>query len=361
MLPQETYKRFAVITLYIAVGIAVIYIIFGYLWSAILPFLIAYIFAECFRPVVRYSERNEKFPKRSFVLFVVLLSALSVSLLVYSLGRQIFLEMSEFLSSAKSMIAKIRLDDSYAAEIIDKINSMIPFVDLRERLWEMRENLDEELWAIIVSLSETALGSFLSLLGNMAAFLPNMLLTFAVIIIATYYFAIDRVAINCFLLSLFPKKFRPILKNAKDILSNTVGKYLRAYALLFLITFIELLVSFMLLGVDFAFILALLTALIDVLPVLGTGTILIPWGLASIFLGNYGRGLGLLITYAIITVVRQILEPKIIGKFIGISPLATLASMYIGLKLMGIAGLFLFPIVAIVIKRIVEDREKQNS
>lgn len=357
MLPQEPYKRFAVITLYIAVGLAVIYLVFSYLWSAILPFLIAYIFAECFRPVVRYSERNEKFPKRSFVLFVVLLAAFSVCLLIFALARQLFLEIREFTSDAKEIITKIRLDDGYAAETIDKINSIIPFVDLRERLWKMRDNLDEELWAIIVSFSESVLGNILSFIGNIAAFFPNLLLTLAVIIIATYYFAIDRVKVNCFFLSLFPKKVRPILKNAKDILANTVGKYLRAYAFLFLITFCELLVAFMLIGVDFSFVLALLTSLIDILPVLGTGTILVPWSIASIILGNYGRGIGLLITYAVITVVRQILEPKIIGKFIGIPPLATLASMFIGLKLMGIMGLFLFPILAIVIKRIVEDRQ----
>ena len=364
MLPQEPYKRFAVITLYIAVGLAVVYIVFTHLWSALFPFLIAYIFAECFRPVVRYSERNARFPKRSFVLFVVLLATGSIIMLFVALARRLFLEISDFASAANSIVTRIRLDDGYAAETIEKINSIIPFVDLRERLWEMRENLDEELWSIVVSFVESVLGNILSFIGNMAAFFPNLLLTLAVIVIATYYFAIDRVKVNCFFLSLFPKKARPMLKNTKDILANTVGKFLRAYAFLFFITFTELLIAFMLIGVDFSFILALLTALIDVLPVLGTGTILVPWSIASIVLGSYGRGIAILVTYVIITVVRQIIEPKIVGKFIGIPPLATLASMYIGLKLLGIVGLFLFPILSIVLKRILEERkilsEKQH-
>jgi sporulation integral membrane protein YtvI len=190
------------------------------------------------------------------------------------------------------------------------------------------------------------------------SFLPNALFTTAVVIIATYYFAIDRVKINSFFLSLFPEKFRPVLKNTRDVLANTVGKYLRAYGLLFFITFGELLLAFIILGIDYSFILALVIALVDFLPVLGTGTVLIPWGIILIVMGNYGLGIGILVTYVIITVVRQVVEPKIVGKFIGLPPIAALASMYIGLNLMGLLGLFLFPLGAIVLMRVLEAKQK---
>ena len=84
MLPNESYKRFAVITMYTAVALTVVYIVFNYLWSAIFPFVIAYIFAECFRPIVKYSEKNKQFPKRFFVLFVVILAMGSISMLIYA-------------------------------------------------------------------------------------------------------------------------------------------------------------------------------------------------------------------------------------------------------------------------------------
>ena len=339
MLPQEFYKRFAVITLYSAVALAAIYIIFNYLWSAILPFLIAYILAECFRPIVRYSERNSKFPKRSFVLFVVILAVSSLCALVYAIGRQIFLEVTQLSASGKEFLARMSEDDGYAFFIIEKISNFIPFVDLREHLWEMRGNLEEEILSIFLSVGDKISGVVIAFIGNAAAFLPNLLLATVVVIIATYYFAIDRVRINCLFLSLFPKNIRPSLKKCRDILANTVGKYLRAYGLLFLITFSELLILFSFLGVEYSFILALVIALVDILPVLGTGTILIPWGLISLIGNNYPLGIGLLIGYAVIVVVRQIIEPRIIGKFIGLSPLASLAAMYIGLRLMGILGL----------------------
>ncbi len=354
MLPNEPYKRFAVITLYATVFLAVIYLIFNFLWGAILPFIIAYLFAECFKPVVKYSEKNKRFPKRFFVLFVVLIASGAVIMLIYALTKQIFTELGEFSSYAKETVNRIRTDENYAKETIEKISNFIPFVDLRERLWEMRTNLDEELWSIIISFGEKLSGNILSAIGSMATFVPNLVFSSIVTVISTYYFAIDRVKINCFFLSLFPKKIRPWLKRGKDILSQTAIKYLRAYGLLFLITFSELLTAFLIIDIKYSFLLALITALIDVLPVLGTGIILIPWSIVMILMGNYKIGIGLLITYAVITVVRQIIEPKIIGKFIGLSPICALASIYIGLKLMGIWGIIAFPIGAIILTRLIE-------
>ncbi len=361
MLPKEPYKKFAVITLYVAVGIALAYIIFNYLWSAILPFVIAYIFAECFRPVVKYSESHKNFPKRFFVLFVVVLATVSIAMLIFGIARRVVFEITELASAIEKNVTQIRVDDAYAAQMIEKINGMIPFVDLRERLWEMRSNLDEELWAMLLSVGEKLSGNIFDVVGSAAAFVPKAVLSIAVVIIATYYFAIDRVKINNFVLSIFPPKMRAHLKQGKDSLTETVGCYLRAYFLLFGITFLELLVAFMILKVEYSFVLALVIAIVDVLPVLGTGTVLIPWGVIAIVSGNYGLGIGLLVTYAVITVARQVIEPKIVGKFIGLSPLAALASMYIGLRLMGLAGLFVFPLGAILIKRIWESRATANA
>lgn len=361
MLPQEPYKRFAVVTLYISVGIAAAYLIFNYLWSALLPFGVAYLFAECFRPIVKYSESHKKFPKRSFVLFVVLLATASLIGLIYAVSRQVVREITELAGIIGETVQLIRNDEGYAAEFIDKICGFIPFVDLRERLWQMRSNLDNELWSLAVSLGDKISGGIVSFVGSAAAFLPKSLLFAAVVIIATYYFAIDRVKINCFFLSLFPEKYRLMLKSTRDSLAETVGRFLRAYGLLFVITFFELLIAFMIMGIEYSFVLALVISLVDVLPVLGTGTVLIPWGIVALISGKIGIGIGILVTYAVITIVRQILEPKIVGKFIGISPLAALASMYIGLKLTGIVGLFVFPLGAILLKRILETRKEKNT
>ncbi len=361
MLPQEGYKRFAVITLYVAVGFAVLYLVFNYLWGAIMPFVIAYIFAECFRPIVKYSETHKSFPTRFFIIFTVLLAVGSLAMLFYGISRRIVFEVGGFIEKSRSTLELIRTDEGFASEIIEKINSFVPFVDVSDRLWKIRGNLENELWSMLTTLIDKLSGQLVNLFGKTVAFVPNALLSTAVVIIATYYFAVDRVKINSFFISLFPKKLRPILVNGKAEIANTVGRYLRAYGTLFSITFVELLIVFIILDVDYSFVLALVTAIVDVLPVLGIGTVLLPWAAVSLLFGNYFVGIGLLIGYAVITVIRQIIEPKIIGKFIGLHPIATLASMYIGLKSVGIIGLFAFPIAAILIKRIIEISRKQEK
>jgi len=358
MLPKEPYKRFVMIVIYIAVGIGGIYILFRYLWGAILPFVFAYLFAELFKPVVRYSEKHSRFPKKFCILFLIILVTFAIGTVIYALARQVAVEITELTQKLTDTLSRFGSDDAFAEDMIGMINSAIPFVDISDRLWDMRENLDEELWAMAINLADKTSGSIFAMLGRVVSFLPNALFAGVVMVIATYYFAVDRVRVNCFFLSFFPKNSHLLLKRIKDILANTVGKYLRAYGLLFLITFGELSLAFMVLGLEYALLLALIISVVDILPVLGTGTVLVPWGAIMLALGDIRLGIGLLVTYAVITVVRQVLEPKIIGKFIGIPPLATLASMYIGLKLMGIMGLFLFPMGAILLKYVLAAREE---
>lgn len=360
MLPREPYKKFAVIVLYVAVAVISLLLFAKYLWRAVAPFIIAYLFAECFKPVVKYSEKNKRFPKKSFVLFVILLTATSVVMLIYGLARQTAIEINGLVQSLSAAVNKMKTDEKYASELIERINSFVPFADIRSYLWKIREDPEGRLWSAFSTYGQGISDKLLSLVGGAAKWLPNFLLSFVVIIISTYYFAIDRVKINCFFLSLFPKTVQPLLKSVKDLLADTVGKYLRAYGLLFSITFGELLVAFWILRVEYAFVIALVISLIDILPIFGAGIVLVPWGVICIASQNFGRGIALIAIYAVITVIRQIIEPKIVGRFIGLSPLGTLAAMYVGLKLLGVLGIFIFPIAAIVIKKLLVSKEESS-
>lgn len=338
--------------MYAAAGAAALYVVFNYLWGALLPFVIGYALAECFKPVVRYAEKHEKFPKRTVILAVLAAAAGAAVALVFAALRELFQELSGLAGTVADTVTRIRDDDSYAAELIDDICRFLPFSGLKEKLLEIRPAIDKHLLSALASYADDITGAAISFAGNAFLFLPEALFTFAVTFISAYYFAIDRVRVNCFFLGLFPASFRPVLKRAKDGLTDGVVKYVRAYAMIFLITFAQLLAAFLLMGQKYAFVIALATALVDVLPVVGTGTVLIPWGLISLAFGSYGQGIALLASYAVITVVRQIIEPKIVGRFIGLPPLAALAAMYAGLKLMGLPGLILFPLAALAIYRL---------
>ena len=113
---------------------------------------------------------------------------------------------------------------------------------------------------------------------------------------------------------------------------------------IFGITFIELALGFAFLGIPHGIFLAALIAVVDILPVLGTGTVLVPWGFITLFLGDYGLGIGILLLYLVITIVRNTIEPKLVGKQIGLHPVVTFAGMLLGLKYFGFLGMFGIPL-----------------
>ena len=133
---------------------------------------------------------------------------------------------------------------------------------------------------------------------------------------------------------------------------GTIGKFLLSYALIITLTFVELLVGFLILGIEGAFVIAILVAILDILPVLGTGTVLIPWMIIVFSAGNARMGAGILVLYLVITIVRNIIEPKLVGRQMGLSPIIMLPSMLVGLQLFGIIGLFVVPFGVAFIKNL---------
>ena len=121
------------------------------------------------------------------------------------------------------------------------------------------------------------------------------------------------------------------------------------------LTFIELFIGFSVIGVNYAFLAALGVALVDILPIFGAGTVLVPWGVVALLTGNRFTGLGLLVIWAVISVVRQFAEPRIVGKSLGVSPLLALLAMYGGFRLFGVSGMILSPAVIILVRAFVEE------
>ena len=142
--------------------------------------------------------------------------------------------------------------------------------------------------------------------------------------------------------------------DVKKTLFSTVGKYLRSYSILMFTTFAELLIFFLIFGFEPALPLAFLIAIVDILPVLGVGTILIPWSLVSLLSGAPWRALILICMYIVVTIVRQVLEPKVIGDHVGMMPILTLFCIWVGLKLFGFGGMFLIPITVVIFKNLHE-------
>lgn len=192
---------------------------------------------------------------------------------------------------------------------------------------------------------------------GVASSLPTMFVNIIITIVVSFFCVVDYYKITAFLMRQLPKAAADMVFKVKNKGVDVIFKFGKAYAILMSLTFVELWLGLSLLRIENAFLIALVTCVVDILPILGTGTVLIPWGVANLILGHYPLGAGLLILYLIITVIRQSLEPRIVGKQIGLYPLIALICMFVGGALFGFLGLFGLPIMATILVQLNETED----
>ena len=181
---------------------------------------------------------------------------------------------------------------------------------------------------------------------------PNTLLFIVTVSIGAYFISSSFPRVNAFLLAQLPEKLRHRLRGLGSDLKSSFGGVLRSQLILMAITFFELLISFWILGVESSLELAAVTAIVDALPVFGTGVILLPWALCSLLLDSTRRGIGLIAVWLIISIVRNLMQAKLMGDQIGLEPLASLISIYVGWRVWGVGGMLLFPILLVTLQQL---------
>ena len=186
--------------------------------------------------------------------------------------------------------------------------------------------------------------------GNFAKNLPSYLLGVVFVILSAYFFIADRERIMKFFRENVPENVQKTFLIATDSIKNAVGGYFKAQFKIMGVVFLILLVGFAVLGIRFAVLIAFLTAFLDFLPFLGTGTVLLPWALFQFLAHDYRMAVGLLVIYAVSQTVRQLIQPKIVGDTVGLSPLATLIWIYIGYKLYGVVGMIVAVPVGVLVQ-----------
>ncbi len=321
----------------------------------IVPFILAYIFASLIEPLVKYIERKLHIPRKVgtiFSILVVLSSALSFfGLLIYRL-------IKEIQNVYQNININVDSITDFFNVIIEKINGIyiqLPpgITDIINKAGENLETQLQEELKRVISLAQMSI--------EFALNLPQVFIFILVTILATYFMSSDKNKILAFLDGQMPSNW---FKKSRMIASNVftaIFGWLRAQLIIMTITFTELLIGLLIIGIENALLLALLIALIDILPVLGAGTVLIPWGVINLVLGNTKLGLSLLLLYVIILFIRQLMEPKIVGQQIGVHPLLTLTGMYVGLHIFGVLGMFAGPIMVVIIKYVVVGLTKADS
>ena len=349
------YRKAANITV-IAAGIAIfLWFFFKYALSALMPFLLAAVISALVSPISKKLSKKTKIPQKVssgaiLILFfsaIVALTYLAISRLILELG-----DLLARLSEDPEMIGNA------VQGIVDKLTgngshfSFLQKIFESEALKSLGIDINFALRDAVGSMISSLTGALPSAAVSIVKEIPNVLLFIIVFLIAAFYFSADRGNISQSLCSVLPEKWAQKIPVIKEKFKKTVTGYIKAYFLIMLLTFFEMLAGLTLLGVEYALIMAIVISVVDILPILGAGTVLVPWAIFAFLSSDTPLGLGLLILYAVTLVARQFIEPKIVGSTLGIHPLATLASVYLGLRFLGFVGIFVGPMVALLLREI---------
>ncbi len=343
----EKQKAFIVHVLFFVIILLLGYFIIKYVLPLLMPFIIGVIIAVIFRRPIDLLSEKLKMKRTLISILLLLVFYFAVGLIVTLIGFKISSFIGNLFGSAPDFY-----ENSVHPAVEKLINDLADkYPDIKVYLDNFMNNINQTVLGYVSKASSTVL----SLIAGIAGQLPSLLIKFIFTIVSSFFFTIDYYRITDFILFQFKGESKEMLLKLKNSGIGTLGKFIKAYTAIISITFAELSIGFWIIGVPNPLLFGLLVAIIDILPILGTGAVLIPWSVISFIMGNTRVGIGMLILYIVITVVRQAIEPKIVGQQIGLHPIVTLILMYIGAQLMGILGLLSLPIIATLLLKLNED------
>lgn len=340
---ERFYGYFIKIITFVFV-LAIIYAVGKILITYFTPFLTAMVLAMLIEPIVKLFQRLKLSRGIAVILSIILFLGAFVSLSAFAVSRLVF-ELKDLYISLPN----------YYNDIYTTIDTLV------KRGTELYLQLTPEATNIIEDLVVNSLDKLKLILGQILTQTPSSTLSFIgklsglffytiVTLLATFFFSKDKALILGFIFrQLSPAWQDKVITLKKDLFMALIG-FLKAQTIILSVTFLESYVGLSILGVKYALIFAILIALVDILPVLGTGSVYVPTAILNVIWGNYRFAVSVLILYGIIVVVRYIIEPKVVGTQLGIHPVVALASIFAGLKLIGVAGVILGPTIVVVIK-----------
>ncbi len=349
----ESRRAFIINFIYAGIWIALIVLAFRVAALWLLPFVFAAVVAVLLqRPMtwlVRKTRISSKYISVVLVVLVILLLAGLVALFGWRLYRLALNVMNaDFMKNPQALLQQA---GDAMTDLLRKWSAFLPgglLTTLTESMDKIVTQITGELGGILSSVASFTV-TFVT--GR----LPAMLVAFIIWILASIFLTIDYQKVRHFAMLQVPERRKPLVHKVRDLCVNTLFRLLKAYLLLMCITFAELTVGLYILRIPYAPLWAAIIAVVDILPVLGTGTVLLPWAVIALLLQNFYLAIGLLLLYIIITVIRNILEPRLVSHQIGLSPLVTLFFMYLGLRSVGLFGMLLFPVIVMILKQLQDD------
>lgn len=342
---MEKKKNFIINIIFYLIIFGIIIAVSRYILPVLIPFILAFLVACILQyPAGKLCAGSIKRKKVFTILFVVIFYII-IFIVVIGLGAKLLTTAGNlaisFPSLYKNEILPLLTDLSNKLEASTASMDVVISQKIESTFHDITQNLGQYV-------SDFSMNS-VKMLSEKAAGIPTFIVKLVVTIVATFFIAADFDKIIFFLKKLIPKGKGDFAESIVNYVKSIIFIYLKSYSLLFFLTFMELVIGLLIFQIPYAVLIALAISIFDILPVLGTGGILLPWVIILVVIGNIPLAIGILVLYLIITAIRNTLEPRIVGNQIGLHPLATLIAMFIGLKLLGIIGLVSFPVALSVL------------
>lgn len=349
-------RSFIINFIYFAIFIGLYYFTINYAFGYIFPFIFAAALSVFLQRPINAITKKLHIKAHSAVSIILVLLIVVVILgtaagLLFVLGSELKEFFTYMFSNISSLSELIDVAEVFIMDLLVKLPKGVG-ASLGEYVVDFFDKLGTKSMGIDMSV----LSAPISGAWNVVKGIPSLFLTFLVTVVSCVFLTADYEIVKKMLLEFFRVENRERIINTKRTITKGVSKLFKAYATLMLITFIEMFVglSFMkLIGIykgGYIAIIAFVTSIVDIIPVLGTGTVLLPWAVYGFITGNVGLGIGLVVLYAVITVLRQVIEPKLVANQVGLPAIVTIAAMFIGARLFGAFGIIILPLTVIVLK-----------
>ena len=310
-----------------------------------MPFVIGWIISLIAAPLARFLEEKLKIKRKAVSVFVIIVVLACVVLLVYGICAKLINEAVGFANELPVLWSKVETEFDRIGNNLDVFYKRLP-VGIQEKLVTLGNELGNFFSDIIGDIGTPTFTA----VGNIAKRLPDVFMAVIMTLLSSYFFVADKATLSGFIKKYMPGSIYYRFELIRRSLQNAVGGYFKAQFKIEVWVYIIVFIGLMFLRVDYAFLIAFGIAFLDLLPVFGTGTVMLPWAVIEILSGEYKMAIGLLIIWGVGQLVRQLIQPKIMGDSIGVAPIPTLFLLYIGYRFAGVVGMiFVLPIGIIFI------------
>ncbi|MDO4329403.1 MAG: sporulation integral membrane protein YtvI [Lachnospiraceae bacterium] len=301
-----------------------------------MPFVIGWILAMIANPLVHFLESHLKIVRKHGSVLIVVLVLAGVIGLLYLIGSRLILMGMNLIRDLPQLyeLAKAEVQEAWG-------NLGHLFVRFPLGMQNFFQEFWNNLGGYVSSLLQTIATPTVAVAGNVAKGIPAVFVGVIITVLSSYFFIVERETIIRKAAKYMPEWLNQYLTLLKGDVRHLVGGYFLAQFRIMFVVAVVLAAGFLILGVDYGPVFAVLIAFLDFLPMFGTGTALGPWALVKLLSGEYYFAAGLLLLYVLTQAVRQVIQPKIVGDAMGLPPLLTLLLLYLGFKVKGVAGMIL--------------------